>query len=191
MGLWDCVRVIDRVIKGIMDEYPDMEFAYSNHTRRAKKRRYRIVNTSSKEKRVEAYKDLLRVSRKTGEYSESCVEQLEEREKCGDIEAKIYKEELSGYLDTLKVIISQAERRVLEGEAVETKDKLVSIFETHSDILAKGKRKVVFEHKVLLTGGESNLVLDCMIERGNWSDAESFGKGVDRLKRGMIFIRRR
>ncbi len=59
---------------------------------------------------------------------------------------------------------------------------MVSIFEAHSDILVKGKRKVVFGHKILLSGGESNLILDCMIERGNWSDAEYFEKGIDRLK---------
>ena len=180
--LWDCVRVIDRIIEGVMDEYPDMEIGYHNHTKRAKKRRYRIVNTSSKERRVEAYKDLLKVSRVTGEYGESCIEQLEERVRQGDIEAKVYRDELSGYLWSLKTIINQAERRVLDGEKVEAKDKLVSIFETHSDILAKGKRKVVFGHKILLSGGKSNLILDCMIERGNWSDAEIFGEAIDRLK---------
>ena len=180
--LWDCVRVVARIIEGVMDEYPGMDIEYHNHTKRAKKRRYRIVNTSSKEKREEAYKDLLKVSRMTGEYGESCIEQLEERVRQGDIEARVYKEDLAGYLESLKTIINQAERRVLEGEKVDTKDKLVSIFETHSDILAKGKRKVVFGHKILLSGGESNLILDCMIERGNWSDAEYFGKGIDRLK---------
>jgi IS5 family transposase len=179
--LWDCVRVIDRIIGGVLDEYPDMEIGYHNHTRRAKKRRYRIVNTSSKEKRVEAYKDLLKVSRMTGKYGESCIEQLEQRVKQGDIEAVVYKENLSGYLESLKVIMNQAELRVLDGEQVEAKDKLVSIFETHSDILAKGKRKVMFGHKILLSGGKSNLILDCMIERGNWSDAENFETGIDRL----------
>jgi IS5 family transposase len=166
--LWDCVRVIDRIIEGVLGEYPDMEIGYHNHTKRAKKRRYRIVNTSSKEKREEAYKDLLKVSRMTVEYGESCRDQLEKRIRRGDIEARVYKEDLAGYLESLKVIINQTERRVLEGEDVEVKDKLVSIFETHSDILSKGKRKIVFGHKVLLSGGASNLILDCMIERGNW-----------------------
>jgi transposase, IS5 family len=179
--LWDCVRVLDRVIEGVMEEYPDIKIEYHNHTTRAKKRRYRIVNTSRKEKRVEAYKDLLKVSRATAEYSGSCIEQLERRVKLGDIEAAVYKEELSGYLESLRIIINQTERRVLKGESVESKDKLVSIFETHSDILAKGKRKVIFGHKVLLSGGKSNLILDCMIERGNWSDAEHFREGIDRL----------
>ncbi|MCP4268822.1 MAG: ISNCY family transposase [Candidatus Brocadiaceae bacterium] len=180
--LWDCVRVIDRVIDGVIDEYPEMDIGYHNHTRRAKRRRYKIVNTSSKEKREEAYKDLLKVSRATGGYGELCIEQLEERAKQGDIEAMVYKENLSGYLESLKVIINQTERRVLYGEKVEAKDKLVSIFETHSDILVKGKRKVVFGHKILLSGGASNLILDCVIERGNWSDAEFFEEGIDRLK---------
>lgn len=180
--LWDCVRVINRIIEGVMGEYPDMEIGYHNHTKRAKKRRYRIVNTSSKERRVEAYRDLLKISRMTGEYGESCIDQLDERARQGDIEARVYKDELSGYLESLETIINQTERRVLKGEKVEARDKLVSIFETHSDILAKGKRKVVFGHKILLSGGESNLILDCMIERGNWSDAEYFGKGIDRLK---------
>ncbi len=186
--LWDCVRVLDRVIEGVMEEYPDMEIAYHNHTKRAKKRRYRIVNTSSKEKRVEAYRDLLKVSRATKKYSESCIEQLEKKAKRGDIEAVVYKENLAGYLKSLKIIINQTERRVLKGESVESKDKLVSIFETHSDILAKGKRKVVFGHKILLSGGKSNLILDCMIERGNWSDAESFGEGIDRLEKKYGYI---
>lgn len=180
--LWDCVRVLDRMIEGVMEEYPDIKIEYHNHTTRAKKRRYRIVNTSSKEKRVEAYKDLLRVSRATAEYSESGIEQLEKRVKLGDIDAAVYKEDLSGYLESLKIIINQTERRVLKGESVESKDKLVSIFETHSDILAKGKRKVIFGHKILLSGGKSNLVLDCMIERGNWSDAEYFREGIGRLE---------
>ena len=180
--LWDCVRVLDRIIEVVKEEYPDIEIEYHNHTTRAKRRRFKIVNTSSKEKREVAYKDLLKVSRATAEYSESCIEQLEKKVRQGEIEAGVYKENLSGYLESLKTIINQTERRVLNDEKVESKDKLVSIFETHTDILAKGKRKTIFGHKILLSGDESNLILDCMIERGNWSDANNFAEGIDRLK---------
>lgn len=180
--LWDCVRVLDRIIEVVREEYPDIEIEYRNHTTRAKRRRFKIVNTSSKEKRKAAYKDLLKVSRATAEYSRSCIEQLEEKVRDGDIEACVYKKELEGYLESLRVIINQTERRVLNGEKVESKDKLVSIFETHTDILAKGKRETIFGHKILLSGGESKLILDCMIERGNWSDANNFAEGIDRLK---------
>jgi IS5 family transposase len=186
--LWDCIRVIDRIIDGIMDEYPDMEIEYHNHTKRAKKRRYRIVNTNRKEKRVEAYKDLLKISSATERYSESCIEQLEKEVRGGDIEASVYKENLEEYLGALRVIINQTERRVLNEEKVESKDKLVSIFETHTDILTKGKRKTIFGHKILLSGGESNMILDCVIERGNWSDAEYFKEGIERLEEKYGFL---
>ncbi len=179
--LWDCIRVICRIIEGIKEKYPDMEIEYRNHTRVAKKRRFKIVNTSSKEKRKKAYKSLLKVSRSTQKYAQLCVEQLEKKAVAGDIEARVYREDLEGYLGSLKIIINQAERRVLNNEKVNSKDKLVSIFETHTDILAKGKRETIFGHKILLSGGESNLILDCVIERGNWSDAEYFKKGIDRL----------
>ena len=180
--LWDCVRVLDRIMEEVMEWYPEMEFGYANHTKRAKRRRYKIVNTSSKEKRIEAYKDLLKVSSATAEYTRACIEQLEEKVKIGEIEASVYKEHLEGYLESLQVIMKQTERRVLNEEKVESKYKLVSIFEKHTDILAKGNMRVLFGHKILLSGGKSNLILDCMIERGNWSDAECFCTGIDRLK---------
>ena len=177
--LWDCVRVMDRIMEEVIELYPAKDFGFSNHTRRAKRRRFKIVNTNSKEKSKEAYKDLLRVSESTSEYAKLCIEQLED---VNEIEADVYKENLQGYLESLRVIMKQTERRVLNEEKVESKDKLVSIFETHTDILAKGKRETIFGHKVLLSGGKSNLILDCMIERGNWSDAEYFGTGIDRLE---------
>ncbi len=40
-----------------------------------------------------------------GEYGESCIEQLEERVRHGDIEARVYKEDLSGYLESRHVCL--------------------------------------------------------------------------------------
>ena len=98
--LWDCVRVLDRIMEEVMEWYPELEFGFSYHTKRAKRRRYKIVNTSSKEKRIEAYKDLLKVSSATAEYTRACIEQLEEKVKIGEIDASVYKENLEGYLIT-------------------------------------------------------------------------------------------
>jgi IS5 family transposase len=180
--LWDCVRVLSRIMELVREDYPEMDFEYHNHQSRAKKRCFKIKNTNKEEKRKESYKDLLKVSKETQGYAKECVKQLEGKVEDGDIEAKIYKEELEGYLDSLEIIIEQTDRRILKEEKVESKDKLVSIFETHTDILSKGKREVVFGHKILLSGGKSNLILDCVIERGNWSDAGSFSKGIDRME---------
>ena len=180
--LWDCIRVINRIIETVKEEYPEIEFKYSNHGRSAKRRRYKIINTSRKEHRRKAYVKLLKISAKVKEYGISCVEALSKKEYAEEVEARIYRGELEGYLSALEKIQNQTRRRVIEEEKVPAKEKLVSIFEKHADILTKGKRKVVFGHKIMLSGGKSNLVLDCKIERGNWSDSESFSTGMERLK---------
>lgn len=59
--------------------------------------------------------------------------------------------------------------------------KIVSLFEPHTDILVKGKRNVVLGHKVLISAGKSNLILDCIISRGNPADSEQFITPLERL----------
>lgn len=48
--------------------------------------------------------------------------------------------------------MAQARRRVLQGETVANEDKILSIFEPHTDLITRGKaqRPVEFGHKVLL-----------------------------------------
>jgi IS5 family transposase len=53
-------------------------------------------------------------------------------------------------------------------------DKLVSLFETHADIIVKGGRDVHCGHKLNLATGRSGLILDVVIEAGNPADAERF-----------------
>ena len=69
-------------------------------------------------------------------------------------------------------VIAQSERRVLGGEAVPARDKLVSLFESHADIIVKGSRDVQYGHKLTLTTGRSGLILDLVIEAGNPADSD-------------------
>jgi IS5 family transposase len=75
-------------------------------------------------------------------------------------------------------VVDQTRRRVIEGESVPVNDKLVSIFETHTDILVKGRRQVEYGHKICLATGRSGLILDCRITDGNPADST--------LAQGMI-----
>ena len=77
-------------------------------------------------------------------------------------------------------IIDQTERRVLHGEKVPAADKLVSLFEPHSDIIVKSRRQVSYGHKLNLASGASGLILDVVVEQGNPADAERFVPMVDR-----------
>ncbi len=49
-------------------------------------------------------------------------------------------------------------------------NKIVSIFETHTDIIIKDRRDTYYGHRICLTGGASNLILDCIIAEGNPAD---------------------
>ena len=60
----------------------------------------------------------------------------------------------------------------LKGIKVANADKVFSVFETHTDILVKGQREVEFGHKVLITRGSSNIILDHKVFEGNPSDKE-------------------
>ena len=57
------------------------------------------------------------------------------------------------------------------GEKVPSQEKIVSLFEPHTDILVKGTRDIVFGHKVCLTTGESSLILDARVLDGNPADS--------------------
>ena len=76
------------------------------------------------------------------------------------------------YQPLVEQIIAQSARRVLAGEPVPARDKLVSLFEPHADIIIKGSRDVDYGHKLNLTTGKSGLILDLVIEAGNPADRE-------------------
>ena len=49
--------------------------------------------------------------------------------------------------------------------------KVVSIFEPHTDIISKGGRLNFYGHKICLTAGRSSMVLDCVVLAGNPPDS--------------------
>jgi IS5 family transposase len=59
---------------------------------------------------------------------------------------------------------------VILEESVPAAQKIVSIFETHADILVKSREEVRYGHKICLNVGASGLVLDCVVHDGNPAD---------------------
>jgi IS5 family transposase len=78
------------------------------------------------------------------------------------------------YRPLIQQVIEQTRRRVLGGERVPAKEKIVSLFEEHTDIVIKGSRDVQYGHKLNLTSGKSGLIMDVVIEAGNPADSERF-----------------
>ena len=144
--LWDGIRVLTRLFQRAHERF---DFAlYTDHRRRAKRRMLAIQHTGSPSKRRAAYRDLLKVSGKSVGYAQRAIEHLG-----GHPEAEKLADELAHYTGLLEQVVAQTQRRVLEGEKVPASEKLVSLFEPHTDIIRKDRRDTLYGHKVFLTGG--------------------------------------
>jgi len=87
------------------------------------------------------------------------------------IEAEAVQAELSHFIPLVKKVIDQTSRRINDKEKVPASEKIVSIFEDHTDIIIKDRRDTYYGHKICLTGGASNLILDCQVLDGNPADS--------------------
>jgi len=185
--LWDCVRVVTRLLYRVADELPAAHVPFTDHTRRAKRRAYALKfppRGKSREGHLQrAYRDLLKVARRVYRYGRDTVARLEEIANASEgdaLQARALAAELKGFADSMERVIDQAERRVIHGEKVPAAEKLLSIFETHTAVVVKGERDVVFGHKVCLSGGASFLILDCVIEEGNPADSTMVERSIRR-----------
>jgi len=71
-------------------------------------------------------------------------------------------------------IIDQTQRRVIDKEKVPSCEKIVSIFEDHTDIIIKGFRDVRYGHKVNLSTEKNGFITYFSIEQGNPADKELY-----------------
>jgi IS5 family transposase len=169
--LWDGVRVMVRLLKQAETLLDATPFTWRNHRRLAKKRAAAIQYSRGKQQKAKLYRDLITATRATMASLRLAAQHLLA---CGSIEAVILRCEAEQYLPLIERIIDQTERRVFAGEAVPAGEKLVSLFETHTDIIVKGGRDVHYGHKLNLTTGRSGLVFDVVVEAGNPADSERF-----------------
>jgi IS5 family transposase len=166
--LWDAVRVMARLLQAANALGAGIALAWRDHQRAAKKRARDIQYTRGRPKRVQLYRELIKITQATLAYLHQAAMQLAG---AAGLAVELWQAKVRHYRPLIEQIIAQTERRVLAGEAVPAGDKLVSLFEPHADIIRKG-RKVAYGHKLNLTTGRSGLILDVVIEAGNPADSE-------------------
>ena len=177
--LWDAVRVMVRLLKQTKELPGAPRVSYVNHTRVAKKRARTIFYTRSRERRAALYADLIEATRATLAYLDAARLQLTAAGVHG-IKFVCWLAELEHYKSLIEGVISQTERRVFDGESVPASEKIVSLFEPHTDIIIKGARQVQYGHKLNLSSGRSGLILDVVIESGNPTDSQRFMAMLER-----------
>ena len=173
--LYDAVRVLSRLLGQADGLWGHV--SHQNHTRRANRRHMEIWNAKNSKARQAPYRDLLKVTQMTVGYTEKAISLLEA---APDLKAIGFAMDLMHYLEFTRKVIDQAERRVLKGERIPASEKVLSIFEPHTDIIVKDRRQTYYGHKVCLCVGASQLTTDCLITEGNPADTELTVDMLDR-----------
>ena len=184
--LWDCVRVLTRKLVQINESFDEVNAPFSDHRKRAKRRMLGIMNAKNNKVRKRQYVDLLKVTDKTVGSARNAVSVLRSatfKDAMQMIAAQGIAEELKHLIVLTHSVMDQTRRRVLNGEAVPASEKIVSIFEPHTDIIVKDRRDTFYGHKVCLSGGPSNLITDCLIVKGNPADSTLTIEMLDRHER--------
>ena len=177
--LWDAVRVLTRLLYCARQSLGPGQLHFQDHTRRAKRRMIAVQYAKSKKARLSPYKDLLKVSSKTLGYARSAIDLLSQSPSVS-LSKMCLTLDLKEYAGLTTKVIDQTERRVLRDEKVPATEKVLSLFEPHTDVIVKDRRDTFYGHKVCLTGGASNLILDCVIAEGNPPDTSLTETMLDR-----------
>jgi len=176
--LWDAVRVLTRLLDCCRDSGIKIA-GFHNHTRVAKRRMLAILNAKRKKQRKAAYADLLKTTGKVLGYARRSVDAINAGAKA-DLFLMALSFQIDHYIQLTERVVDQTVRRVMRGENVDAQDKIVSIFEPHTDIIVKDRRDTHYGHKICLTGGASNLILDCLVLEGNPADTDLAVPMLDR-----------
>ena len=180
--LYDAVRALTRSLKKIKEGL-EIKISFADHCRRAKKRMLGIANAKNKRVQIKRYKDLLKVTEKTVSYVKRALCVLNSYV-CPDPTKVAFVLRISNNLKELisltERVIDQTIRRVIYEEKVPAEEKVVSIFEPHTDIIKKDQRETFYGHKICLTSGRSQLISDCLIVEGNPADSSLTIEMLDR-----------
>jgi transposase, IS5 family len=168
--LGDCVRVFTRLMTRAKDKFG---LAFTSHRLRAKRRVMEIANATSMTARVPLYRDLVKMTEETLRQAEQVAAQLDHVQCATPMDAALTMAlagEIRHFVPLANMVLSQTERRIFRGESVPAEEKVVSIFEPHTDIIVKAPRETEYGHKVCLTTGASGLVTAITVEKGNPAD---------------------
>lgn len=164
--LYDCLRTADRCLKDLRQKTRRKEYLPLG-LKSAKSILLKLQHTRSGVEREEHYRTLVRAAA-------SLLNRLPEIHNWLVAARSRQASAAANLMNCLPGLLDQTRRRVFKKESVASTEKIVSIFEPHTDVIVKGSREVEYGHKVFLTAGASGLVTHCQLVQGNQADSEWF-----------------
>jgi IS5 family transposase len=173
--LADSVRVLGRTLsraKRLLGSRTELsKEMFRNRQRSAKRTAHKIAELSrrGREQLKPHYQRLVQTTRATIRQAGRVLTQLQD---LAADEGHRLIETLQTFLPRAEQVLDQTERRVFFGEKVPQAEKLVSIFESHTDIIRRGKvnKDTEFGHKVWLGEVEGGFIAHYEVLDGNPAD---------------------
>lgn len=176
--LWDTVRVVTRLVGNLADLLPQGVPAFTNRSRSARRRMQEIQRMTPKERTrrlVPKYRELIRTTEQVVGNAREVLkktERIRSIDLMSDIAINAVRKEIGHYCGLGDRVIDQARRRVINNEQVRNEEKIFSIFETHTDLIKRGKilKPVEFGHKVYIAESAHGLITQYQVLDGNPTD---------------------
>lgn len=167
----DGIRVLSRYFAKCGDRI-GVKLRFKDYRKASRSLSAKIFYAKKAEKYA-LYEQLIPLAKKVIEQSEKAVERV--KQECSEKElSQNWIEEVVHFRALLEAVIDQTERRVFKEETVPASEKIVSLFEPHTDIIIKGYRDIEYGHKINLSTDKSGLITAFKIETGNPCDTECF-----------------
>lgn len=167
----DGVRVLSRLLAKSQAR-TGIKLRLTDYRKQSKSLAARIFYGKKAEKDA-LYGELIPLANRVVNQSERGVDRVQRE--CRDKSlSKPWIDQVTHYKNLLKRVIDQTERRVFNGENVPATEKIVSLFEPHTDIIIKGLRDIEYGHKINLATDNNGLITTLMIEEGNPCDTKRF-----------------
>ena len=168
----DSIRVISRILAK-SQTVTGVKIKFTDKRKSSKSMAFRIFNAKKKEKDV-LYPDYLKMAQLVLTQAERGYLQVSSQPYQEDMKTQAWLDELSHFQALMKKVIHQTQRRVIQNESVPSEEKIVSIFEEHSDIIVKGFRDIQYGHKVNVCSVKEGFITFLSIEKGNPNDSQLF-----------------
>ena len=176
--LWDTVRVVTRLIGGLDELLPQGVPEFTNRSRSARRRMQEIMRMAPKERHrrlVSKYRKLIHTTEQViGNAREVLknTERIRSIDLMTEIAIKAIRKQIDHYCSLGDLVVDQARRRIIHKEQVPNEEKIFSIFETHTDLIKRGKtlKPVEFGHKVYIAESARGLITQYEVLDGNPTD---------------------
>lgn len=167
----DGIRVLSRLFAKSRD-CTGVRLRLTDYRKRSKSLAARIFY-GKKAAKDALYKELISLAVRVLKQSDKAVEQVQRQ--CGQsAQSQSWIDQVIDYRQLMERVIDQTSRRIFNGESVPAAEKIVSLFEPHTDIIIKGRRDIEYGHKINLATEKSGLITAVRIEQGNPCDTERF-----------------